>query len=75
MKRWGTERSFLWGAAQTIRCCSLNIEKLELRRDFFPRKICKPFACKRNYFVLQSETANFLHAGRSAIWNASNVIK
>ena len=51
--------SHTFGGAQTIYYCSLNMEKLELRRDFFPRKTCKPFACKRNYFVLQSETATF----------------
>ena len=32
--------------------------KVRSYRDFFPRKTCKQFACKRNYFVLQPETAN-----------------
>ena len=35
--------------------------------DFFPGKTWKPFACKRNYFVLQSETATF------AYWRKRNV--
>ena len=37
---------------------------------FFPGKFCKPFACKRNYFVLQSETA-ILPVGESTMWNVS----
>ena len=45
----------------------LNTGKLEVRGDFFPGKICELFACKRNYFVLQSETATF------ACWRKRNV--
>ena len=56
-----------WEATQTSGFCSLNSVKLELREDFFPGRICKPFACKRNYFVLQSETTNF------ACWKERNV--
>ena len=41
--------------------------KVDLDMDFFPGKTCKPFACKRNYFVLQSETATF------ACWRKRNV--
>ena len=33
--------------------------KVRNYRDFFLGRTCKPFACKRNYFVLQSETATF----------------
>ena len=58
------------GAAQTIGCCILNTWKLELRRHFFPGRTCKPFACKRNYFVLQSETATF-PGGEREMWNVS----
>ena len=39
--------------------CSLNTGNVELREDFFPGKTCKPFVCKRNYFVLHSEIATF----------------
>ena len=69
-----TGRSHVLGAAQMIGCWSLNTWKLEFRKGFFPGKTCKRFACKRNYFVLQSETAIF-PVGESTTWNASNVIK
>ena len=36
-------------------------------KDFFPGRNCKPFACKRNYFVLQSETTTY------ACWRKRNV--
>ena len=63
------------GGAQKACCDSLNIVKLELRKgDFFPGRTCNRFSCKRNYFILQSETA-ILPIGESAILNASNVIK
>ena len=60
----------LGGVAQAIYCCSLNSRKLGLTKGFFPGKICKPFACKRNYFILQSETAIF-PVGESTMWNVS----
>ena len=46
-------------AAQTTCCCNLNIGKLELRKDFFPEKFVNHFACKRNYFALQSKATAF----------------
>ena len=49
---------------------SLNIVKIGWIRGFFPEKFVNSFACKRNYFVLQSESATFA-AGESEMWNAS----
>ena len=59
-----------WEASQAIGCSSLNIVKIGLRKGFFPKKFVNSFACKRNYFVLQSESATFA-AGESEMWNVS----
>ena len=59
--------SHTFGGRPNDLLCSLNIGKLELRRDFFPGKTCKLFSCKRNYFVLQLETTTF------ACWRKRNV--
>ena len=57
----------MFGGSPNDLLYSLNIVKIGLRRDFFPGKICELFACKRNYFVLQSENAIF------ACWKERNV--
>ena len=48
--------------------------KVRSDKEFFPGKTCKPFACKRNYFVLQSETATF-SCWRKRTVECINVIK
>ena len=40
------------------------------RRGFFPEKFVNSFSCKRNYFVLQTESTTFV-AGESEMWNVS----
>ena len=50
--------------------CSLNTVKIALIKGFFPEKFVNSFACKRNYFILQSESATFA-AGESEMWNVS----
>ena len=62
----GREKSHVWGKPKRS---TVLFKYLKVRsyRDFFPGKTCKPFACKRNYFVLQSETATF------ACWKERNV--
>ena len=49
IKKEGSETSekleshMFGGGAQKACCDSLSIVKLELKKDFFPQKICKPF--------------------------------
>ena len=64
-----TERSCVRGNPNDLLFC-LNTGKGEVTRDFSPKKFVNSFACKRNYFVLQSESANFA-AGESEMWNVS----
>ena len=55
--------------------CSISIGELDRRKGgFFPGKTCTPFACKRNYFILQSETATFA-CWRKRTVECINVIK
>ena len=53
-----TERSCVGGNPNDLIFC-LNTGKGEVTGDFFLEKFVNSFACKRNYFVLQSESANF----------------
>ena len=48
-----------WGGNPNNLLFCLNTGKLEVTKDFFLEEIVNHFACKRNYFVLQSETAIF----------------
>ena len=64
--RWGSLRGLLY---------SLNRVELALRRGFFSlEKICK-HSVVRGTISFYNEKLQFWHAGRSAIWNASNVLK
>ena len=53
-----TERSCVGGNPNDLRFC-LNTGKEEVTRAFSLKKFVNSFACKRNYFVLQSESATF----------------
>ena len=66
MKRGGTKMPEVWGNPSGL-LILFKFLKVRSYKDFFPGKTCTPFACKRNYFVLQSETATF------SCWRKQNV--
>ena len=54
MKRFeGREKSHVWGKPK-LSTVLFKYLKVRSYRAFFPWQTCKPFACKRNYFVLQT---------------------
>ena len=65
MKRSKNWRVTRLGGTQAVCWFCLNIWKLEVTGTFFPGKTCKPFACKRNYFVLQSGATTFSCWGKA----------
>ena len=70
MKHWGAERSFIWGASQTVCSHSLNTCKLEFRRNFFPEKIAI-HSLVRGTISFYREKLQLLPAGESEMWNVS----
>ena len=54
----GRPKGHAWGKPKRFTVC-LNTGKGEVTKGFFPKKFVNSFACKRNYFVLQSESATF----------------
>ena len=63
----GGDRKVMSGENPKYLLFCLNTRKGEVTRDFSPEKFVNSFACKRNYFVLQSESAAF------ACWRERNV--
>ena len=62
----GGERSHVWGKPKRS-IVLFKYLKVRSYKEFFPGKNCEPFSCKRNYFILQSETATFSY------WRKRNV--
>ena len=74
MKRFEGPKGQMFGGAQAVGCFSLNIGKLERRRDFSHSKTCKLLLVRGTILFYKPETASFA-CWRKCYVECINVIK
>ena len=70
LKRFEGPKGHTLGAAQVVNGFSLNIQKLELTKGFFPWKTCK-LLLVRGTISFYNQKLQILPVGESAMWNVS----